>query len=411
MPLLECLQSHVTVNPQGHTLPGCGATRFRWTTHVALPFTLPSRACIHKNPVIGGREFEYSIHNYFDRLTVFPASQTTWPSVYLIPRSYPTPPAPPGWKHSRETIQSVAHFVETEEHGNPDAAFLGATEKIKACFGYLSDHLAALQSAMPYLTAWQIYPISQYDVGLVYHQVEHFCLTKSRWDHSSTGVSINLAHLLHHPSSLISFPQDSVAGNPADLSNELLAEAQVSQFRGLCRSAVLNSYQAVEALANVVFKTKQTAKLTAEGSVTEEAEVRAEQIRKKNRTEIKFLVHVGLLEACGRSLCQEDKARYDALCILKKMRNEIAHVGKKVSSSEAKEAHQLCCEVVRWLCGVGGFRFAQCGRIRWIGHLKSFLCLPISMQSLERPRLCFCGLWEFRRIKICLRALVSSASE
>ena len=45
----------------------------------------------------------------------------------------------------------------------------------------------------------------------------------------------------------------------ADLANELLAEAQLSLFRRLPRLAVLNSFTAVETLANSVFKQVRTA--------------------------------------------------------------------------------------------------------------------------------------------------------
>jgi hypothetical protein len=103
------------------TLPGragaanCGATQFRWWTHVALPFTLPSRTCLHRVVDLGGREFKFSIHNGFDRLIRFPDAHSTWPSVELIDRREPTPTPPVGFRVARESLQSVASFVETGE--------------------------------------------------------------------------------------------------------------------------------------------------------------------------------------------------------------------------------------------------------------------------------------------------------
>jgi hypothetical protein len=349
MTLLDRLakNSYLTIAPQSEQLPSCGATRFRWGIHIALPFTLPSRTCLHQKVVLEGQEYDYSIHNYLDRLTVFPVSQTTWPSVYLVERSQPTPLQRTGWRQARETLQSVACFVEVAEYNNPAAAFANAGDKIKACFRFLSDHLAALQSSMPYLASWQIYPLSQFDVGLVYHGVEHFCPPKERWDSYRTGLTINIARQLHQPLSLVRFPHGAGTTTPADLSNELLAEAQVSLFRGLYRPVVLNSYQAVESLANVVFKAKQTAKLMTGGLAQAIAEAEAEKTRFKHRVDIKFLVHHGLFEACSHSLCNEHKGKYDDLCELNKLRHKVAHAGEKPSPSEAEAAHLLCCEVVQ----------------------------------------------------------------
>jgi hypothetical protein len=117
---------------------------------------------------------------------------------------------------------------------------------------------------------------------------------------------------------------------------------------------VLNSYQAVETLANAVFVVKHEAKLVAGGVSAAEAAMQAEALRKAKRTDIKFLVHHGLEPACGSSLHREKKGQYDALCAIKELRNQIAHKGRKPTQPEASEAHTLCCEVVRWLCGVGG---------------------------------------------------------
>jgi hypothetical protein len=126
-------------------------------------------------------------------------------------------------------------------------------------------------------------------------------------------------------------------------------------FRGLFRSAVINCYQAVESLANDVFKLKRLAKLVAGGKSQPDAEAQAEIDRMQHRVDIKFLVHHGLLEACGNSLCIENKKTYDDLLALNQLRHKVAHAGKKPSQSEAEAAHLLCCEVVQWLCKVAGY--------------------------------------------------------
>jgi|GEM_PF-4677972 len=37
-----------------------------------------------------------------------------------------------------------------------------------------------------------------------------------------------------------------------------------------------------------------------------------------------------------------------------KMRHRVAHTGYKPTLDEAREAHKVCCEAVRWFSGVGG---------------------------------------------------------
>jgi hypothetical protein len=346
--------AHLTLVDLSQEPANCGATRFRWGIHIALPFTLPTSACLHERVSVDGRSYDFSIHNFLDRLTTFPATPSTWPVVGLIARSVPTPSPETGWRIARETLQSVAAFVEVSEHPSAGDAVVGAAEKVKTCFQWLTGKLAELQKAMPYLSAWQVYPISQFEVGLVYHSVEHFCPNTGRWDHYRTGITINLARQLHQPLCQIDLIRSAPVPPSVDLSDELLAEAQVAYFRGLYRSTVLNSYQAVESLANAVFVKKHEAKLVADGFLPAAASAQAEALRKGNRVKIKFLVHEGLEPACGSSLYRADKEQYDALCALKELRNQIAHANRKPTQSEASEAHTLCCEVVRWLCGVGG---------------------------------------------------------
>jgi hypothetical protein len=329
----------VTAPPMEH--PPCGATRFRWATHIALPYTLPSRGCIHQKICLDGREYEYSIHNYLDRLTIFPDTSPAWPAVRLVPRSEPAHLPHIGWRFARETLQSVACFVEVAESSDPNEPFVNAIDKVNACFRYLSDHLAKLQRAMPYLSSWQIYPISQFDVGLVYHRVEHFCPALGRWTNHATGAVINMARLAHQPFSYVDFSRNENTDPAVDLCNELLAEAQVSSVRGLYRSALLNSYQATESLANVVFKVKFKEKLRREGSSETDAEQQAEDTRMKHRVDIKFLVHSGLISACGSSLYNEQKEQYDELCELNKLRGKVAHAGTKPTQQQAEEAHLL----------------------------------------------------------------------
>jgi len=103
-------------------------------------------------------------------------SQPSWPRVILFQKDK-DPPTPPDsdLSYIREKLQSTALLVEREEYGSPNEAFSGAGNKVIACFEILADYLAAYQRNAPYLVSWQIYPISRFDVGAVYHTVDHFC--------------------------------------------------------------------------------------------------------------------------------------------------------------------------------------------------------------------------------------------
>jgi hypothetical protein len=345
--------SFVTLAPSGAPAPACGATRFRWGMHVSLPFPLPSRVCIHRVASTIAGEFDFSLHNGLDRLFLQSKQPGSLPQVSLIPRGQAPPPSTETLVVVRDGLQSVAAYVEKSEAVSQDDAFKGADQKIKACFQHLSDFLAAFQSSAPYLASWQVYPISQFDVGCAFHVVEHLCPTSGRWEHLASGMTFNLARQLQQPLCHLDAPAENRPALPSDLSNELLAEAQLLVFRGLTRLAVINSYQAVESLANVVFKQARTTQLLAAGRTASDAEHQAEDDRKANRTRIQYLVHTGLQPARGRSLCSESKEKYDQLLALQKVRNQVVHAGLRPSVDQAESGHLVCCEVVQWLCEVG----------------------------------------------------------
>ena len=344
----------VTITPNDLSSPKCGSIRFRWAMHVSLPFPLPSPNCVHRQETAQGRTFEFTIHNFMDRLIIAPKAGPSWPTVTLIARSAPTPKVAETQTVRREQLQSVASFFEIDEHATPNSAFLNAAEKVKACFEQLSTFLRDYQSAVPYLCSWQVYPISQFDVGSVHHEVRHLCPTTGRWDHVFSSITFNLARQLHKPLCHLPFQPDNSQPTSADLANELLAEAQLSLFRGMNRSAVINSFVAVESLANIVFKKKKLESLVTAGQSELDAEQAAESERKKHRTEISFLVHRGLNECCGRSYFFEMQTKYDELLKLQDARHKVAHAGHLPTKADAEAAHLLGCETVQWLCGVVG---------------------------------------------------------
>ena len=334
-------------------MPTCGGKRIRWVMHFALPFPFPSRKCVEERIEIDSRSFEFSIHNHLDRVYITRSSGV--PLVVLVDKSRKT--EAPSSKHSvtqtREHLQSVAVYREMEEYDSPQHAFADADKKVIACCRHLSDYLSRVHRSLPYRVAWLVYPVSLFDVGTVHHGLEHLCAKSRNWTIFACGVTINLARLMYKPLFYFDLALEHLPPE-LDTSNELLAEALISLNRGLNRLTTLNSYAAVESLANSVFKKKRKEQLIAQGKTPEEAEKIAERDRKRNRTKPKFLLHSGLQAMDGRSLLQENKKRYDQLLELYNLRNMVAHAGTVPTDQEARSGHTLCCEVVRWLAEVGG---------------------------------------------------------
>ncbi len=347
----------VTISPK-YNQEFDAESRFRWGMHVSLPFPFPRRECFHETTSVDDDEYNFSIHNHFDRLFLTPKAGPAMPRVLLHDRNKPIPSQLQDCHVNCEFLQSVAIFQETKEYASPNEAFADADKKIKKCFNYLSDFLAIQQVEAPYLAAWLVYPISFFDVGTVYHSVQHFCRNHKAWEVWATAPAISLARRLQHPIFFLD-PQESTEEQPAsyqliEATNELLAEAQMSLFRGLPRLTVLNSYGAVEVLANTVFKKVKTEMLEANNVPSHIAESVVEEERQRHKTEPSFLFHRGLKDCCDRSLCDEDKEKYDALVELQRTRHKVAHTGHKPSSDEARAGHKLACECVQWLAGVGG---------------------------------------------------------
>ncbi|HLA85926.1 MAG TPA: hypothetical protein VJL29_14135 [Thermoguttaceae bacterium] len=347
----------VTISPNYDREFEPGA-RFRWEMHVSLPFPFPSRRCVHQNVLVSGVEYEFEIHNHLDRLFVTPKNGPPIPRVILHDRTKPIPIEPQDHHLQREFLQSVVIFQESQEYASPNTAFAEAAKKIQGCFDHLSAFLAQQQMESPYLTAWLVYPISLFDVGTIYHSVHCFCNNHDTWHVWATAPAISLARRLQHPLFFLDTEdstKNTLTSHPLiEAANELLAEAQMSLFRGLPRLTILNSYGAAESLANAVFKKIKTEFLMANNVPIEIATDLVEDERQRHKTEPSFLFHRGLRDLCGRSLQDENKEKYDALLELQKTRHRVAHTGYKPDLTEARVGHTLACECVQWLAGVGG---------------------------------------------------------
>src|SRR5262245_2338440 len=251
-------------------------TKFRWNMQVPLPYPFPAKNCVRRLVTIAGRPYSFEIHNHFDRVTqTVRANETSapWVQSFLHDKRLPMP-APPAncIGMAREQLQSVVFFDGQTDYLSPAEAFAGADSTIKSCLEWLASFLAACQREAPYLTAWLVYPVSIFDVGTVHHEVRAFCTTHNQWHFFSSALHTSLGRQLQQPTFFMEPPAMLDAATPLDTTNELLAEALMALYRGMPRLTVVNSYTALESLANVVYSEGRVAQLLANNVPKEYAE-------------------------------------------------------------------------------------------------------------------------------------------
>jgi hypothetical protein len=356
MNLLE-RNAMVTITPGFESVPETLST-FRWKMHLSLPYPFPSKECVRQSVTILEKPFAFSIHNHYSRVIQTIRSGESGPVYFRV--LLEDKRRPPGnytdcVGFTREDLQSVVVFGEITDYTSPQEAFAHADAKIRACFDWLASFLSACQRAAPYLTSWLVYPISMFDVGTVYHEIDAFCSNHKQWHVFLSAVAVSLGRHLQHPTFVMDVPLSVESNSPMDAANELRAEALMSLFRGMPRLTVLNAYTAVGSLANAVFSRTKVAKLVSNNMPQEMAEETVEDERKRHRTEGGFLYHRGIKSASGRSLLVENKQQYDALLRLQELRHKVAHTGYRPTTEEAREAHKVWREGAQWLAQVAGF--------------------------------------------------------
>lgn len=345
----------VTIKPRMGP-PRPHLTDFRWGMHLSLPYPFPAKECVKQTLSVHGKPYAFGIHNHFNRVIKTIRNGSSGPvyfSVVLEDKRKPAESYADCVSFARESLQSVVIFEELTDYASGDAAFDGAEHKIGECCEWLSGFLAACQRAAPYLTSWLVYPVSLFDVGTVYHEVTGFCSNHGARHALASAVAISMGRQLQNPAFVMDLPTSIEGSSPLDAANELLAESQMSMYRGMPRLAVLNAYTAVESLANVVFVSRKVAMLLGHNVPKEVADQLVEEERERHRTEPQFLFNRGIKDASGRSLMEDDKNLYDALLQLQKLRHRVAHTGHKPTADEARDAHRVCCEAVRWFSLVG----------------------------------------------------------
>ncbi|HTQ38791.1 MAG TPA: hypothetical protein VMJ32_07170 [Pirellulales bacterium] len=329
----------------------CAFKRYKWYMYAHLPYPFPSKSPIERVTTIGQRSYKLTIDNNVEL-------------SFILGPKYATPPFPIAKLKSRDPVgsgkisisesdtKSLIVFEELAEHITAKDALKDDGVKVNDCFDILSEFLSLCQRQVPYLASWLIYPVSLAECALFYQAVSGYDEDKKGWSPCASIICIGQMHDISAPAFELG-ELDSPEHSSIVVPNELLAEGQMALVRGVPRQAVWNSYCAIELLANLVFKAKQTDFLVSLGNDRDQAEIQAEELRKTHRTDIKFLLHWGLKAACGRSLSDEQQNDYEEVCELRKLRHLAAHAGKPVSGGKGRKAYLLSCRVVRWLAEVG----------------------------------------------------------
>ena len=122
------------------------------------------------------------------------------------------------------------------------------------------------------------------------------------------------------------------------------------------------------------------------------ADATAENERKSHRADERFLLGEGMKAATGRSLAEDNKSLYDELLSMEKdLRHQVAHRGMRPPLPEAKACFRACCEGVRWLCDIAGFRVKEMNPVAEsftrglsAGSSKSHVCSETEMETIRR---------------------------
>lgn len=317
----------VTIKP-GFGPPRENLSQYRWRMWYSLPYPFPAKDCVKLTPTIAEKQFNVSIHNHYNRVIRNIRKEPDGPEYFHVDLEDKRKPAPTYANcvsFSREALHSVVIFDEQTDYPSGDAAFQGVEQRIQSCTEWLSAFLAACQRAAPYLSAWLVYPVSLFDVGTIYHEVNAYCSTHKKRESQASAVALSVGRQLQNPAFVMDVPSNLEAQSPMDSANELLAESLMSLYRGMPRLTVTNAYTAVEYLANAVFTSTRVASLMGYGVPQEKAEMMVDEVRTAHRTEPHYLLNKGIKEASGRSLMEEDKKLYDALLVVQKLRHRVAH--------------------------------------------------------------------------------------
>jgi hypothetical protein len=324
-----------------------------WSMNISIPFPFPSRKCVKRDVQLDSDLYVFEIHNHFDRLFQYRRDGKGLPKVHLVGKDAQSETSEEVVTH-REHLQSVAVFRQKEVFSCGSDAFARAAEKIKLCTQHLANFLSMCQKTSPYLTAWLVYPYSTFEVGTVYHDVVHRESAEKPWHLCSCSVAMSLARHLQKPMFFLDVPDSDVEGIMS-VTNELLAEAMMSLYRGMPRMTVLSAYGAIESLARNVLIKRTIEALDKKSTPPDVAKDYAERLVAGKKMDLSYLFHSELNKQCGRSLCNEHKDMFDRLQKLQQLRNAVAHEGHKPTKDEARDGHRLSCEVAQWLAEVGGY--------------------------------------------------------
>ncbi|XAM00964.1 hypothetical protein OT109_06165 [Phycisphaeraceae bacterium D3-23] len=340
--------ARVTLQPNVNE-PTCGSTRFRWFTHFALPYPIPSKSGIREIRRKLDYDFQIDLACGVDRHITLPPSENAIPVVSLTNRKQHDIASEDGTDSYREELQGMAYCLDTREYPSLKDCLSEQEDKLTASFQCCQEMIHSLQKSLPYTVNWSVFPLSFYDCGSIYCGVDHYCPNLNKWVRVVDGMSVCIPRRLLYPTFVISeilTPPNEVM----DLCNELLCESHVALMRDLPRSAVIHACTAVEMLANHTYVFLRSQQLQDKGLPLDDAREIADDERRSKRTDERFLLHKGLKKAAGVSLLEDDKALYDDFGKYKQSRHKIAHAGVSPVMDDARACYACACRVITWLC-------------------------------------------------------------
>ena len=361
MPLLPNARAFITPSFPGYILPS-GSERWRWSAHFELPSPSPTDPAIEYQISAGSDRVTCGIYNDLVAL-VFAVDEM--PPNRIILKASTTPAereqafravdadsklistcAPP----------SMALFITQTEYTCPDDACHDAEKRFDQCLLSLNNVIRSIQARLPREIAWSFQPLTMIDIGVAYHCAEYFCTSCSPpvWHPLFTAPIISFPRQLARPLYSLGINRVDIARIATEdcsvgLENELLIAAITAFFEGHPRLTILNAVLAVEVLANEYFRSVATACKISAGVSPERAAKEVERERRKHRTDLSHLLHVGPHQYHAQSLCRENESLFNALMSAHQVRHNVAHRGVEPPGTEVQKILQTTCDAVTWL--------------------------------------------------------------
>ncbi len=361
MPLLPNARAFIIPTfPRNH-LPS-DIKRWRWSAHFELPFPSPADPAIEYQISAGSDRIICGIYN--DLVALVFAVEEAPPNRIILKASTTAAEREKAFRAVDANSRLIATcappcmalFITLTEYECPDDACRDAEKRFDQCLLSLNNVIRSIQARIPREIAWSFQPLTMFDIGVAYHCADYFCTDCSPpvWHPLFTAPIISFPRQLAKPLYSLHINQVDIAhiateGCSVGLENELLVAAITALFEGHPRLTILNAMLAVEILANEYFQSVATAYKINAGVTPERAAKDVEKERRKHRTDLTHLLHVGPQQYHARSLSGENESLYNKLMDAHQVRNNVAHRGVEPPGPEVQRILHTTCDAVTWL--------------------------------------------------------------